>query len=521
MNENGPEKCIWYNNNIKNISKLIPYYEISRFNYNQKFFNSIQHSKSKTYKNENFQILKTVKDPEEYKKHLIKLKNVALEKNINKKDSTIKSITTKYNRLIENHNNIIKTQMFQIYPTEEQKIVIFNWMNECVKVYNKSIDMYNNNELNLNYMVSKLVVFNKLYNNVDKNAPYDMLTNEVQVCCSNIKSCLSNLNNNNIKFFNMKHKNTSRGQSVLIPKKAVNSKGFFTSILGNMEGFENIDAEIIDCDSRLIYDKIYNRFYLKCPMYFNKINVNKRKSIVALDPGEKIFMSYYSLNNCGHIGDNFRDRIKEIQVKIKRVQRDIKKRLNRKKLKLKNVNKLKKKLRSYYDKIKNIVKELHNKTALYLVRHYDTVLIPEFKTQDMVKCFGKKFIKDKVKEIKNTLKEEEQKQEFRKYTKIKRLSKERKFTLNSLSHYRFRQHLEHKGKEYGCEIKVVTEEYTSKCCSKCGILSEEYNNRVKNCKFCGLKIDRDINGSRNILIKNNKDNFKIPIKKCMSTEKTT
>ena len=73
MNENEPEKCIWYNNNIKNISKLIPYYEISRFNHDQKFFNSIQHSKSKTYKNENFQILKTVKDPEEYKKHLIKL----------------------------------------------------------------------------------------------------------------------------------------------------------------------------------------------------------------------------------------------------------------------------------------------------------------------------------------------------------------------------------------------------------------------------------------------------------------
>ena len=38
-----------------------------------------------------------------------------------------------------------------------------------------------------------------------------------------------------------------------------------------------------------------------CPMYYDKIDMINRQSIVALDPGEKIFMSYYSLNNCGHM----------------------------------------------------------------------------------------------------------------------------------------------------------------------------------------------------------------------------
>jgi len=61
--------------------------------------------------------------------------------------------------------------------------------------------------------------------------------------------------------------------------------------------------------------------------------------------------------------------------------------------------------------------------------------------------------------------------------------------------------------EYGCEVKIVTEEYTSKCC-RCGILSDNYTNRIKSCSNCNLKIDRDINGSRNILIKNWCGNYK-------------
>ena len=53
----------------------------------------------------------------------------------------------------------------------------------------------------------------------------------------------------------------------------------------------------------------------------------------------------------------------------------------------------------------------------------------------MVKCFGKSFIKNKVKEIKETMNIEDQKKEFKQYTKIKTLSKQSKFLLNSLSSF--------------------------------------------------------------------------------------
>lgn len=77
-----------------------------------------------------------------------------------------------------------------------------------------------------------------------------------------------------------------------------------------------------------------------------------------------------------------------------------------------------------------------------------------------------------------------------------------KFVLNSLSHYKFRQHLSQKCDEYGCKLHVVTEEYTSKTCTNCGEQSSKYSStRIKEC-VCGHKMDRDINGARNIFIKN-------------------
>jgi len=77
-----------------------------------------------------------------------------------------------------------------------------------------------------------------------------------------------------------------------------------------------------------------------------------------------------------------------------------------------------------------------------------------------------------------------------------------KFVLQMERHYKFRQHLISKAEEYGCKIDVVTEEYTSKTCGNCGNMSDNYDDRTKMCPRCKIRINRDINGSRNILIKN-------------------
>ncbi len=75
-----------------------------------------------------------------------------------------------------------------------------------------------------------------------------------------------------------------------------------------------------------------------------------------------------------------------------------------------------------------------------------------------------------------------------------------KSVLTRQSHYKFKECLKAEAKKYRTNVYDTTEEFTSQMCTKCGELSKVYERRIKKCK-CGFRIDRDINGSRNILIK--------------------
>jgi putative transposase len=311
----------------------------------------------------------------------------------------------------------------------------------------------------------------------------------------------------------MKYKSIYNGQSVLIPLKSINKNGIFTNTLSKINGIEKINTNLLKSDCRLIYDKFFNKFYLKCPLNFDIKTIDNKKEIVALDPGEKIFMTYHSFTETGMIGSDIKNKILKYEAKIRKLQRIINKnksnknKSNKTNMKIKNKKKLMYKLRKKYKKIKNIVNELHNKTALYLAKNYKKILIPIFETSNMVKNIGKQYIKNKLIEIKDQPHEKKY-IEYHKIKKIKRLNNRVKFVLNSLSHYKFRQHLTNKCLEYGCELKIVTEEYTSMCCSNCGMLSDNYKKRMKTCPYCKLSINRDVNGSRNILIKNSLGNYK-------------
>jgi len=49
---------------------------------------------------------------------------------------------------------------------------------------------------------------------------------------------------------------------------------------------------------------------------------------------------------------------------------------------------------------------------------------------------------------------------------------------------------------------IVDESYTSKTCTKCGEQNKNLgSSKHFKCSKCGLEIDRDINGARNIYLK--------------------
>ena len=67
--------------------------------------------------------------------------------------------------------------------------------------------------------------------------------------------------------------------------------------------------------------------------------------------------------------------------------------------------------------------------------------------------------------------------------------------------YKFKERLLFKATEKNKRIVMVNEAYTSQTCSFCGIIYKPGCSKVYECKNCNKCIDRDINASKNILMK--------------------
>jgi putative transposase len=124
-------------------------------------------------------------------------------------------------------------------------------------------------------------------------------------------------------------------------------------------------------------------------------------------------------------------------------------------------------------RIRNLVDDYHKKVVHYLATHYDVVLLPALETSRLI------------------------------LRKLRKLSSKSARAMVTWSHYRFRQRLLWKCRTTGCKVVVCGEAYTSKTCGQCGWIHNKLGgNKTFNCGQCGLEVDRDANGARNILLKN-------------------
>jgi len=115
-------------------------------------------------------------------------------------------------------------------------------------------------------------------------------------------------------------------------------------------------------------------------------------------------------------------------------------------------------------KIRNLVDELHKKTAKFLVENFDVILLPTFETSQMARKAKRRI---KSKSVRQML---------------------------SLSHYRFKQFIKHKADEHQKIVVDVNEAYTSKTVSWTGEIVKNLG-RSKTIKSpsTGQQMDRDLN----------------------------
>lgn len=120
------------------------------------------------------------------------------------------------------------------------------------------------------------------------------------------------------------------------------------------------------------------------------------------------------------------------------------------------------------EKIRDLVEEMHKKLVKWLCENYSKIFLPRLN--------------------------------FHNFKKLNRVSKAK---MAAYSHCCFSNRLLDKTREYpGTEMIEVNESFTSKTCSDCGNQKKDLGNKdTYNCKECGLKIGRDINASKNIMLR--------------------
>jgi transposase len=349
-------------------------------------------------------------------------------------------------------------------------------------------------------------------NVIKKPAPDDTLKSEIKEFCTNLSNARNQAFENkkynfetkkfNDDAYEMKHKNISQTQTISVSERNISKDGIFINTLKKIDckNWKHITEKYpLNKECKLQYDYVLNKYYLFVVFDGKEVITKNRNEVVALDPGEKIFNYFYSKEMQGKLGDEMRVKIIGWQKMIKKYQSAIDKKKNRKDKKLKNKKALKNKIRKLYLKIKGYVNEIHKKSAKFLCENYENILLPEFKTQEILSNKKIKLENERIKQINDKVKA---KIEIKKLKRNIRLSKEVKFVLSMQSHYGFKRYLKATAKRYKTNVHDVDEKFTSQCCTKCGMLSKNYDNkRVKTCTNCKLKIDRDMNGSRNIYLK--------------------
>ena len=203
-------------------------------------------------------------------------------------------------------------------------------------------------------------------------------------------------------------------------------------------------------------------------------------SVVALDPGVRTFLTGYSpdgtvtelasgdatrLCKLASAIDKVVSRIDNVDVRHHERQR-----LKRKRLRM-------------HSRIGHLVSEMHWKTTNYLCSNYDVILLPSFGTQDMAKKVQKGHMRRKI-------------------------NRDTTRKMLMMSHYKFRLRLLHKARQWGKTVIIVNEAYTSKTCTSCGWQNPKLGgSKIFKCKKCNLSVGRDINGARNVLLRNTCSNM--------------
>ncbi len=259
-------------------------------------------------------------------------------------------------------------------------------------------------------------------------------------------------------------------QSFIVQKLSIN--GPYPRVAGMTHITESIPEEAIG--KMATVTRRHGRWHLSVKKIITvRIRENQARTVVALDPGVRTFVTTFSPLEAIKYGDSYASR--RVFPLLRKKDTLLGKRQQLCSIKcekqwwqdqMRCVNKRIERLNARID---DQVGDLHKRIAYDLVSNYDTVICPPFKTSQMVTKEGRKLRRSSVRQ------------------------------MQMLSHHSFQQHLRWMCRKYGNKFVACSEAYTSKTRSWDGVVHENLGG-AKTISDGEIVVDRDYNGARGIFL---------------------
>ena len=368
-----------------------------------------------------------------------------------------------------------QSRKIRVYPTTQQKLAIKTWLDASRWTYNLTVEILRSRVLANWQSIAKTVMADVGRLHPEWEAvPYQVKRTAVRDACravSNVKRFNKQLAaakgkgerlEEDFAELHFRSRKNPR-QSCYIPDDAVTEHGVYYTILGPLRMAEAVPRGQKEC--RLVKER--GHYWLAVPHPAQcDIETPSGDGAVALDPGVRTFLTFFSETECGKIGYRAFGRIQRLchwlDDLISRTAAEPSSQRRRR------MRRAQGRLRQ---KIVNLVDELHWQAARWLTSNYKVILLPTFETQDMTRRAGRR-IRSKTARM-----------------------------MLSFRHYEFKQRLLWKAWQRGVLLLEVNEAYTSMTRSWDGSVKEKLGGRTVIRDESGFGMDRDVNGARGIFLR--------------------
>jgi putative transposase len=406
--------------------------------------------------------------------------------------------------------SLVRCQKIRLRPTTKQAQKLREWMKAARDTYNSALRLIKDGKAKPNLLLKKLVVTRRKEDGPKvqqmKKTPADIRSRAIMDLIDAFKTAQAGFKARKLRERTQKsrwrkrkkkEKNLGRRRwrkrvayHIKYKSKRLTSDSFgfegtksmdikngevFLFSGGKSFGMEGgikmseLPIQPIDACCRIQY--CFGRWYLLLPYQAEKEDPRLVDGRVgALDPGVRTFQAFYSEDECGEIAPDMDKVALAMRKKISGIRELIDILKNKGGYRLK-INRLTKAWYRANARASNLASDLHFKTIKFLFNRFDVIIAPRLNVGSMLRSDGN-------------------------------LNANTKATMRFQQHGAFHGRLRMKAESCGKIILDLEEHGTSQTCSSCGQANRKLGSaKVFKCPRCGFQADRDVNSSKNHLLK--------------------